>query len=707
MFARRIGWVDLTDEAPLRLTARSERSEIEHAMHPLVRGVAPRLADAAHRAPGLSLFALAAISYFALARYIIWLNDPFQVGAGFWPAAGLTVALLLRTPSTRWPWVLGGVVLAETASDLIHDYPAAGIPWWVTGNAVGPLVGAALLRRIGSERGDLVPIGNLLAFVGLGVVVGPLIGATIGSIGTVGSSELGWADVWPKYVVGDALGVLVVAPVVLTSFRTPSARSTLEATLLFAGLTLASVATFADWPASLELVSASFTIPFLTWAAVRFGMRGAAWSVFLLAQIANLANAFGYGPFADLASSPAAAVTVLQVFLLVAASSAFVLAALVHELSGREQVERVLRDLADAMPQLVWIAADDGTVEYSNQRRRAYLPAASSDGELDWNLLIHPDDLERAQSAFHLAREGDAVYECEQRLRMADGSYRWHLSRAERLESVGRPQWYGTSTDIHEMKLADQLKDEFIAVASHELRNPVAAIHGSTQLLHRSIERGQLTPERLESYTRALVDRSTYLARLTHDLMDVSRLQRGDLPLQIEATDVRQLVAAAASATEWLERRVRQRVEGNLTLRLDPARTQQVLSNLLDNALKYSESDTVVEICAHVVEDGVVIEVVDHGIGLPPGEHDRIFTQFGRGANVGSVGGLGMGLYVAREITERQGGKLSAISGGERQGTTMRVWFPSTLRVHATETATAEGSAEASGTEAAAAPGPA
>jgi len=663
------------------------------------------MANAAHRAPGLSLFALTAITYFALARYIIWLNDPFQVGAGFWPAAGLSLALLLRTPTRHWPWVLAGIALAETASDVVQDYPRVGMPWWVAGNAIGPLVGASMVRRFGSSRGELVPIKNLLVFIGLGVVLGPVLGATIGSVGTVESSDLGWADVWPKYVVGDALGALVVAPVILTFSTAPSARSTVETGLLVAGLALTSVATFANWPGSLELVSASFTIPFLTWAAVRFGMRGAAWSVFLLAQIANLANAFGYGPFADLASSPAAAVTVLQVFLLVAASSAFVLAALVHELSGREQVERVLRDLADAMPQLVWIAADDGTVEYSNQRRRAYLPAASSDGELDWNLLIHPDDLERAQSAFHLAREGDAVYECEQRLRMADGSYRWHLSRAERLESVGRPQWYGTSTDIHEMKLADQLKDEFIAVASHELRNPVAAIHGSTQLLHRSIERGQLTPERLESYTRALVDRSTYLARLTHDLMDVSRLQRGALPLHVEQVDLGQLVSSVASAAEWPEGRVRWRVEDSLALLLDPARTRQVLSNLLDNALKYSAPDTVVEICARAVDDGFVVEVVDQGIGLPPGELERIFTQFGRGENVGSVGGLGMGLFIAREITERQGGRISAKSDGDGRGTTMQIWFPSTLTFVATEAITSAPPAGHAGTQAAPTPG--
>ena len=99
---------------------------------------------------GWIMFAVTAVGYFALARYVVWLNDPFQAGAGFWPAAGLTAGLMLRSPTRCWPWLLAGIVVGELASNLVQGYPAVAIPWWVVGNAVEPLIGAVLVRRFAS-----------------------------------------------------------------------------------------------------------------------------------------------------------------------------------------------------------------------------------------------------------------------------------------------------------------------------------------------------------------------------------------------------------------------------------------------------------------------------------------------------------------------------------------------------------------------------
>src|SRR5690606_38413158 len=128
-----------------------------------------------------------------------------------------------------------------------------------------------------------------------------------------------------------------------------------------------------------------------------------------------------------------------------------------------------------------------------------------------------------------------------------------------------------------------------------------------------------------------------------------------------------------------------QRIEGTLGLwMLDPARTRQVLSNLVENALKYSPDGTRVELRAHATEaEGLVIEVTDEGIGLTSDQLERIFSAFGRASNVGSIQGLGMGLYVAREIAELHQGRLEASSDGPGRGTTMRLCFPATLRIGA------------------------
>lgn len=153
---------------------------------PLLRARARLGRDLAHPRrplPGPVIGVVVGAVYLALAQYVIWLNDPVNAGAGYWPAAGLTLAALLLLPTRRWGWVLGGVVVAELGGDALHDYPLAASGWWAAGNVVEPLVAATLLRRYGGN-GRLLPVGNLVRFLLAGVVLGPLLGASIGSIGT-------------------------------------------------------------------------------------------------------------------------------------------------------------------------------------------------------------------------------------------------------------------------------------------------------------------------------------------------------------------------------------------------------------------------------------------------------------------------------------------------------------------------------------------
>lgn len=338
------------------------------------------------------------------------------------------------------------------------------------------------------------------------------------------------------------------------------------------------------------------------------------------------------------------------------------------------------RRLAESMPQLVWTANVLGHIEYYNSQGEEYDGLGhSSDGEQYWRPTLHPEDLDRTREAWRIAVASEHSYECEHRVRMVDGTYQWHLTRADRVETDGAVQWYGTSTNIHGLKQADELKDEFLAIASHELRNPVAAVHGLAQQLNRARNSGNLTPERLEAYAAGLLSSSTYLARLTNDLMDVSRLQRGRLPLQPEPTDVTAVIEEVVFLDEFPTARIRPELAADLgVVHLDRARIRQVLANLLDNALKYSPDDEPVRIATRRDAGGVLIEVIDRGIGLPADALEAIFTPFGRASNTGSIAGLGMGLYIAREIAERHGGRLWATSDGEGLGATLSLWIPTT-----------------------------
>jgi signal transduction histidine kinase len=299
--------------------------------------------DALNRLPRPTLLAIVAALYLALAQASIWLNDPVQLGAAFWPAAGLSLGLLLVLDRPAWPWVLTGVAIAEVGGDLLHGYPVSGIVFWAAGNVVEPLVGALLIRRFSSERGSLTPLRSLLGFVLWGVLAGPLVGATIGSIGTVVSQSLPPAMVWPKYVVGDALGVLVVAPVLLTWGHRGPARPRVEAGLLAASSAAATFLVFRNWDVVWDVTLPYLIVPFLVWAGLRFGLRGVALIALMIATIANVATSTGYGPFA-ITGGTEHAVTLLQVFLGISLTTGLVLASLASDLTDSRDLARRLSE---------------------------------------------------------------------------------------------------------------------------------------------------------------------------------------------------------------------------------------------------------------------------------------------------------------------------------------------------------------------------
>ena len=295
--------------------------------------------------PGAAIFLAVAVSYLTLAQFVVFLNDPVNLGAGFWPAAGMTIGVLLLLPTRRWAWVLSAVAVAEIGGDLAHGYPFAASLAWAAGNVIEPLVGAALVRRFVDPHGSLVPLRALLGFLVFGVVAGPLVGATVGTLGNVAILDMAFWQVWPKFVVGDALGVLVVAPALLSLRHPNRPRAATETAGLALSLAVVPVLVFQNWNAGWDAALPYLIIPLLTWAALRFGMRGGALAVLWVTQVANWATATGYGPFAG-AGAGGDAVVLLQLFLGVTAVSAFILAALVHDLSDRDEVAKSLQHQA-------------------------------------------------------------------------------------------------------------------------------------------------------------------------------------------------------------------------------------------------------------------------------------------------------------------------------------------------------------------------
>lgn len=251
-----------------------------------------------------------------------------------------------------------------------------------------------------------------------------------------------------------------------------------------------------------------------------------------------------------------------------------------------------------------------------------------------------------------------------------------------------RAKWEPVAVVVHQdvtaLKEAEQLKDEFLSVAAHELRNPLLVLKGYAQMLLLQSARGKgsaLAEWQAEALRE--IDLATQrLDELTEDLFDVTRLQAGQLVLHDEPTDLvaltRRVVKRQQMTTDRHEISL-STILSHIVLSLDAGRMEQVLSNLIGNAIKYSPRGGPINVSIHKEDDPeiAVLSIRDHGIGIPEDQQARIFSRFARADNAlaSGVGGTGLGLYLSRELVERQGGHLW-FGSTEGQGSTFFIMLP-------------------------------
>jgi PAS domain S-box-containing protein len=215
----------------------------------------------------------------------------------------------------------------------------------------------------------------------------------------------------------------------------------------------------------------------------------------------------------------------------------------------------------------------------------------------------------------------------------------------------------------------DRLKDEFIAIAAHELRNPLAALRGFADMLRVQTARGHgpaLADWQAEAI-EAIDQSSARLVELTDDLLDVTRLQAGKLELHPAAHDLVALTKRIVTRQQTTTQRHSISLTADqepITVQIDEMRFEQVLNNLIHNAIKYSPDggDITVAIQVDVAVQTVTLCVADQGIGIPAAEQGRIFGRFARAENAQGIGGTGLGLYLCRELIERHSGRITFTS---------------------------------------------
>jgi len=382
-----------------------------------------------------------------------------------------------------------------------------------------------------------------------------------------------------------------------------------------------------------------------------------------------------------------------QLALVIASQVAFAIERLRAEEQALRSEERLLFALdAASMGTFEWNLVSN-TVRWSPNLERVHgLPPGTFDGTFrSYEKEIHPEDHDRVLNTVKRAVDEGTPYEIEYRIVTPSGGIKW-LEGKGRVEYEGvRPaRLTGVCRDVtprKEMEIAraaaadeaSRLKDEFLATLSHELRTPLNAILGWVQILQSS----ELSNERVHHAIDVIARNGKLQAQLIEDILDISRIISKKLDIEQTTVRVQGLVEAAVAAllpaarakqiemTHWVAEDLPP-IEG------DPKRLQQVLGNVVSNAIKFTPDGGRVEIRCAVKDDVVSIEVKDSGIGIDSGFLPLVFDRF-RQADSRSTrqhGGLGLGLAITRHLVTQHGGEIEAHSDGRDKGTKITIRLP-------------------------------
>ena len=349
--------------------------------------------------------------------------------------------------------------------------------------------------------------------------------------------------------------------------------------------------------------------------------------------------------------------------------------------------EARFESLTRALMHVAWITDADGHFTAPQPTWSAYTgqPWEEHQG-LGWHKAVHPDDLQTLWRCWLAARADRALFIADGRMWHApSGGWRFFEVRAvpnTDADGVIR-EWIGTCIDVHDrrsaehaMRVADRRKDEFMAVLAHELRNPLAPIRNSLEILQRTSD------PKLAQRSRDIAQRQVqHMVRLVDDLLDVSRISRGKIVLQsrrVRAAEV--LDAALETSRPLIEQRRHQLVaapvDGSVELECDPTRVAQILTNLLNNAANYTPEGGRIEVGATGEGETVRFLVRDSGVGLTAEQLRQVFELFVQVNRDATGGGLGIGLSLAARLAELHGGRIEAGSEGLGLGATFVLVLP-------------------------------
>ncbi|HEY2720174.1 MAG TPA: PAS domain-containing sensor histidine kinase, partial [Chitinophagaceae bacterium] len=325
--------------------------------------------------------------------------------------------------------------------------------------------------------------------------------------------------------------------------------------------------------------------------------------------------------------------------------------------------------LANNLPVIIWTADTEGNLDYVNRQWSEYTGFSLEDSKTKQRELVHPDDLDRSSIAWRKAIETGLRYEGEFRFkRMSDGIFRWHQAQAIPFkdEFGNVTAWIGTNIDIDDQKKQLEKKDEFISVASHELKTPLTSLKGYMQLMESEAD----LPERIKSYVAKASSALNKIHHLVDELLDASRIRAGKLEFTKHIFNLTELVVQCVENSSFIysAHDIKKELLANIFVHGNEERIEQVLMNLINNAVKYSPANREIIVRIEIDENVALVSVIDFGIGMSESDQELIFQRFYRvNRQAQLTPGLGVGLYIASEIIKEHHGELkvkSRLNGG-------------------------------------------
>lgn len=329
--------------------------------------------------------------------------------------------------------------------------------------------------------------------------------------------------------------------------------------------------------------------------------------------------------------------------------------------------EARFRNMAEGSGILIAVGSESGEIVYFNRAWSALTGKNIQDLlGFGWSDLVHPEDRDAYVALYMDSLKKKSPYTGEYRILSKTGEYRWLLTFASaRFEPDGSFAGYiGSSIDITERKQNEQRKNDFISMVSHELKTPLTSTISYVQVSQKkALEKGDaLTSGMLERASKQLGKMTT----LINGFLNVSRLEAGKIYIDRQRVDMAGLIKEVADSVvpEASSHRIEFAHVERTWIHADKDKIEQVISNLISNAIKYSPSDTIIQITCLTQNEFVHVNVKDQGIGIKPEDQEKLFDRFYRveGLHNKSISGFGIGLYICKEIIERHGGQIGVSS---------------------------------------------